>query len=901
MFRNLLLTSTAFVVCGLFAAECVPSSSPGATSRLPAPAVERPWDIRITPEVGVVGAQRLVREAVKAGRNGEINVVFAPGEYRFGKPLVLDEKLDFPKNGRVVWRAETPGMTVFSGAGAGSFPIEMPAAGDPNLALVPEKARPFVRCLRIPGEGTLPGWTGVGCGGRPKIEEYGPELFVAGRRLVPARWPEKGDWLYTGECFGEKRHQEIAFGQYREVIAGGNFFTDSPHLAAWAKEPDLWAFGYWYHEWAEARAKVTGVNAEKGTMSVDPKALTYGVRENHMFNVFNAFCELDREDEYVVDRKARRVYAWLPKDADARNAKISVAEGFLRGRVRDFALNGIVFEYATGNAILFDSAKRTEIVGCAVRHVGCTGIELRDAKDCRIAGCDVTDLGKGGISVNGGSWRSLTPGNCVIDNNEVAHFGINVPSGRSGIGIGGVGHRVTHNLVHHTTHQAITHGGIDNYIGFNVVHDSCNFTDDAGAIYCCTRNWAMRGTVIEYNLVHMTGKQPRGAHTEGIYLDDHTSGYKVRKNLINRASKGVYVGGGKDNEVSGNVVMNTPCPFSLGSRGPGSFAKQDIAMGTNSILWRAYLNWKRGGGTEKFLAKFPEIRKIEELAPLENLEKVQFALHALWNTVTNNAYVTAGAEDLQHWKDVGPYTVHAANERFEEDPGFVDYAGFNWELREDSPLRKKIGPTRFAEMGLYDSPERFSKARKFGEGVTMPRKLAIEFDAGEVSSSVVLSVKKDETAETVLEVPANVTTWGKRKDSAQYRPNKAFYDGWHDYVYTVTPLVDGMMTLRFTGSTAGKTLYDAVRVEGAELKGEGFELDADGTPHWKIFTETRSWAQGPATDKSEPFGVITEGYGEPAEGKRYGAANSYRQLLSEPFPVKKGRKLFIRFRAKGAL
>ena len=472
---------------------------------------------RAKPLATPMGARDALRKA-RAAHGGALPpggaiVEFADGLYAMDKPVDLDKSDSGAPGAPVVWRAANRSKAIFSGAlkPQGWKKVDDSAI----LSLLPETARTNVVVADIPQGIDLPGFRGGGCGTPGRLQEIPLSFFQGERRLEPARWPNEG-FVRTGDNIGkvERRH-DASFS------TTGVFKFPSPRLAQWAKEPELWTYGLWCYEWADAKARVLAIDPAAGTISVDPSPIGFGIKENAQFHILNAISEIDRPGEWAIDRAARKVYLW----PDGRKRPLfAAAPGLVSARdVTDVTLDGLVFEYSRTTAVRFQNSARSAVLSSIFRHTSSWGVTISRGRDCRVEGCDMYDLGEGGVSLEGGDFKTLTPGNNVADNNHIHHYGLVVPNYRPGVQLNGTGNRCTHNLLHHTLHQAISFGGNDHYIGFNVCHDCCTFNDDAGTIYCCQRDWSKRGTVIERNIIHMTGKQPRATHTEAIYLDTEST------------------------------------------------------------------------------------------------------------------------------------------------------------------------------------------------------------------------------------------------------------------------------------------------------------------------------------------------------------------------------------------
>ena len=754
-------------------------------------------EVRVSPGSGSLEhARDAVREAIKAngGRapKGGISVILEDGTYVLERPIEFTAEDSGTSASPITWRAAHRGKAVLSGMRRDIREVEIDWAKLP-ASLIPESSRSHVRCWELGGDDPLPGFYSGGCCARPDLDDFAVCVFSGGERCESARWPGKS-FARTGKPLGEATTAKDAFGSENKQNNTGVFEVSDAPFEKWAQEPDLWAYGMYGMEWSNISSPVLKADPVVGTLAVEPSKNQFGFREYMPFFVFNAFSSLDREGMWAIDRKARRVYVWA---RDANPPLIAGAEALLKGEgVANVSFDGFVFEVVRGDAISFSHAKSVSIVASCVRHINGNAIDFKKSRLCRVEGCDIYDLGRHGILLDGGDRVTLTPGENVADNCHIHHYGRISPNYNPGISLSGCGNRATHNLIHHSPHQALGFGGNDHYVGFNICHDCCTFTDDAGTFYCCMRDWTMRGTVIEYNTIHMTGKQPRTKHVRGIYLDDWSSGMIVRGNIINRAPQGVYLGGGNGNVVARNVIFNTPEAICIGSRGMDSFARSTTRHGSDSWIYKKYMRAKGMWNKSPWLERYPMLPELEKLpTPID-------AHNANFNEVSNNLCVATGGITTNNWDAIRERTVIADNLETDCDPGFVDYAGFNWELKSDSPARKTLGGgTRFGEMGLYDSKNRFSPAIKHGEGMTPPRPLGVE----KLSALVDVLVRYNKR-----------TLAGRTGIEAEAE--------WKDYVLDFVPEENGTAALRLSNwADREKTEYADLQVEGAELKGSEFQ------------------------------------------------------------------------------
>ena len=710
------------------------------------------------------------------------------------------------------------------------------------LEMLPACARGKVVFAEFPKTLELPGFRGGGCGTPKKLQEVPVSVFQGERRLESARWPNEG-FVRTGRNVGtiEKRH-DATFCQ------SGVFAFASDRLARWAKEPDLWTYGLWCYEWADAKAQVLKIDLKASTIAVDPSPIGFGIREDAQFYVMNALCELDRPGEWVLDRKTRRIYVWPLEDGGSLT--FACAPGLVRARgARGIVFDGIVFDSARTDALTFEDCTDSAVVASVVRRTSAWAVVMEGGVSNRVEGCDLYELGEGGVNLRGGDFGTLTPGGHIADNNHIHHYGRVVPNYRPGVQLNGVGNRATHNLIHHSFHQAVAFGGNDHYIGWNVIHDMCQYNDDAGSVYCCQRDWTKRGTVVERNVIHLTGKMPDPTHTQGVYLDDFSSGVIVRHNIINRADLGIYIGGGQDCRVYGNVILNCARGVHLGSRGIETFARKVSGKGRQSEMFKRLDSLKGLLEGDLWRTRYPNLLKVYDF------DDAVFAHNAFFNVITNNVCAGCGGISKDNWKNVGPTCDVSDNLEVPDDPGFADYATFAWELKADSAARRKVGELGFAQMGLYASPNRISPAVKFGADIKPPPPICRRLHPATVRIDVCLDGTLPDGVKGMADgfSHCSLPDWGRGKRLV-FSPGRASHEGWQDYSFSFTPRVDGVLEIVTMGARGEKTLYDAFVVEGAELK----DGDCEGGEGWRFPKEINvKDHRYPLCNTKRPWGVVT--------------------------------------------
>jgi hypothetical protein len=229
-------------------------------------------------------------------------------------------------------------------------------------------------------------------------------------------------------------------------------------------------------------------------------------------------------------------------------------------------LEGLDFEYSHADGIIARETEHLEIAGCVVANLAGNAISL-DGSAGVVRSCDVFNIGRGGISLSGGDRKSLTPAGNVAENNHIHHFGIFQRTYAPGIGANGCGQIVRNNCIHDAPHNAVLYGGNEHLFERNEVYRVVMETGDAGAFYS-GRDWTSQGNVLRNNFIHDLGSgNAEHVNTMGIYLDDCDCGDTLVANVFYRAGRAIMIGGGRDNPVLNNLIVDCPIGLHIDSRG----------------------------------------------------------------------------------------------------------------------------------------------------------------------------------------------------------------------------------------------------------------------------------------------------------------------------------------------
>ncbi|WOO40064.1 right-handed parallel beta-helix repeat-containing protein [Rubellicoccus peritrichatus] len=660
-----------------------------------------------------------------------IVVEFEEGVYYFSSALTLEEE-DSGLDGKpIIYRAAPNAKVIITG---GQKLSNSQAISDSKtLALLPSQSEDHVQAysLETNSQEPIPGFSSGGAGFRG-TQEYPYELYQGDSRLTLARWPNQGH-AKTGDVSGEKRpyrDRKDMLTSYSGVFE----FPDTERLNTWSQEPDLWLDGKWYHHWADQRMPVDSIDTEASTIALqNPESHAYGYKENRDFYAFNAISELDQPGEWAIDRTNRMLYVW-PDNSSASSNEISLAMNqnlLIANNTRHIHFENLTFQDTTGDAIILNQCEDVTIIGCTITKTGGWGVKINHGFRCEVISCDLNHLGEGGIQAIGGLRHNLTPGEHLIENCHISDFAQKVSTYRPAVELKGVGNGARHNLIHDTPHSALMFDGNNHLIEYNIIHDVALHASDTGAIYTCTRDWSKRGTVIRNNLVHALGKPLDGAGCRAIYLDDHTSGVIIDKNIVTMSSVGIHIGGGKDNIVNNNLTLNCDTSIDYASRGTDSFASAQAKQGEDSPIYQTSINspWD----TPIWLEAYPKIGGIFEMDPVE-------AHFASGNQITHN--IMAGGSDIriQNANYVLQTSVVEKNALVDGDPGLANPLTLDFNLQSSDKIvaAEPFEEINFDHMGLYEDQWRPTPVTKFGPEVTsLPEIRRMEdFEQGRPSAKI---------------------------------------------------------------------------------------------------------------------------------------------------------------------
>ncbi len=629
-------------------------------------------------------AQDAVRALRGSGRPvpDGITVFLRGGDYVRSSALELSAEDSGTADSPTIWRA-FPHETV-RWLGGRQLPDFQPVRDAAVLARWDEQARSHVRevDLRAMGIDTFGDLSSRGFG-RPTTPAH-CELFWGGEPMVLARWPNEGGWEQIAG-FPEAHAQDDSHGGKIGRLADGFFYAgDRPRR--WHDASTLWVHGYWAWDWANSYERVAALDLEQRLIQTAPPYGQYGFRVGQRFYFLNVLEELDQPGEWFLDRAAGKLYFWPPADpSGTASALLSLLDQPLLRlvEVSHATFRDLTFEATRGSAVEIRGGAHVLLAGCTIRNIGDWGVRIEGGTGHGVLSCDITNTGDGGVALDGGDRKTLTPGCHFVENCHFRRQGRWSKCYVPAVLISGVGHRVSHNLIHDHPHCAILFGGNEHLMEFNEIHHIALETGDVGAIYT-GRDWTYRGNRIRHNFIHHTGGVGMGSM--GVYMDDCVSGTEVFGNVFYKVHWAMFIGGGRDHRVENNVFVDCEPAVRMDGRGLD-----------RSPVWfnMVYQYMKRQ------LASVPQDLYRARYPAIANLDRY----YATTDGIPPGDNIVARNICVGNWLDI---TWHAKEEwvQLEDnfvgpDPGFVAPDKMDFRLRSDAaPLQHGFQNIPMDEIGL---------------------------------------------------------------------------------------------------------------------------------------------------------------------------------------------------------
>lgn len=538
---------------------------------------------------------------------------------------------------------------------------------------------------------------------------YFRQLFVDGRRAIPARFPNAPE---TFRAAGPGVDYKRGDAARRDPATKISLTYQDDDLKPWSNLDDTVVVVY--HSWTTSRHLIKRLDTSKHLVEFTaPSGWPMGWWEkNQRYYVEFVREGLDAPGEWYLNRKTGELF-YYPRPGEDMTKAEAVAprpeevlhiEGDVAGGkpVQYVRFEGLAFQHtdwvmpkaqtvdgqanaSLKTAIVFArGARHCEFDRCEIAHTGGYGLWFEQgSKDNRVVQCHLYDLGAGGVRLGETELpkqpelqaeRNEVYNSFIHDGGHVYHAGIGVWIGRS-----------SYNKVHHNEICDFLYSGVSlgwswgyapttahhNQIDYNHIHHlGYNQLSDLGGIYSLGDS---PGTHFCSNLIHDVSSYSYGGW--GLYTDEGSTGILMENNIVYRVKDGAFHQHyGKENTVRNNILALSATVGQL---------RRSRQEEHNSFTAERNIIYAKGG-------------------PLlgGNWSNGKFKLD-------NNCYWDAsgkpvefpGKLDLKKWQAKG-HDAHSVV----ADPRFVAPEQFDFRLAPDSPaLALGFKPIDTREIGLVGS------------------------------------------------------------------------------------------------------------------------------------------------------------------------------------------------------
>lgn len=531
------------------------------------------------------GSLERARDAVRTARkqaaaNGPVAVVVHPGFYSLATPFVLTQADGGTAEAPVVYRSAEPGKAILRG----SVPITGFARADGGVLAADVKP--------------------AGLGGKPfKL------LFWNGRRLELARYPnvDPANPLETGWAFTDQ--EPVPADAIKRVGPKRIMRLAAADRQPWADPTSGEVSIFPSHEWWNNVLPIAAADMATGIIELKADA-SYDITPGDRYFIRGLREHLDAAGEWHLDRTTGVVSLIPPEPlaADAQAADAAVRAPRADALVQfdpgaaHIELCGFVLEESAGTAVRFTKAEHCTVADCTIRGCGDEagdGVGVSGGRGNAIVNCDISDIGRHGISLSGGDFKTLAPGDHRAEGNRISRTGVIHKQG-CGVNVSGVGNRVVGNEIHDLPRFGVMFSGANLLVEGNRIERVSLETMDTAAIYGGSLDWRhghgciVRGNVVK-DVVGRSGKAgvwKSPFFAWGIYLDWSATGMTVEGNTVVRCPRGgIMLHDGRDNTVVGNTIVD--CGF--GTFEHGQMGQIEASGWNTKTSWwvREYDNWCR--------------------------------------------------------------------------------------------------------------------------------------------------------------------------------------------------------------------------------------------------------------------------------------------------------------------
>ena len=527
----------------------------------------------------------------------------------------------------------------------------------------------------------------------PKPESAPVDVFYGDSEMTLARYPNEGWMNVDTVVVSGYDHNAVGTENERPVTEMFTIKETDSRIDNWTLSAGKGAlmYGYWKYEWADQAVPIASIDTEANTITSGvPSA--FGVAEGKPYYVYNLIEELDKHGEYYIDAEKNLLYACFDTAPQGDLTVVTAKSPLIKFDGASYVtIHGIDIMGSRSNACEINSGTGNVISNCEISYTSDNAVEINGGVNNGLRDSYIHDV-EGGILLYGGNLATLTHGRNYVENCEFERFSRLSKTYTSAISIGGVGNIARHNEIHDGPHTSIEFSGNLNKIMYNEIYDVLKSSDDAGAIYGGL-NWVGRGNEIMYNYLHDIAATEKlgtsSAGLGGVFLDGgQCETYIIGNVFENIEGKAVWIGGGRDNVVRNNMMINCNTGFLLTDIMLSVDLTRTHKPGVELSTYIHNSYWK---------TRFPRLTNMLSLTDDEKRLPVGNVFSSNFAYKSDELYVPT-AKFSGEIIPVTKYIDVSKNKNYADtDPGFSDVLSRNYQLKEDSVV--------FTDMPSFVNPD----------------------------------------------------------------------------------------------------------------------------------------------------------------------------------------------------
>ena len=555
-------------------------------------------------------------------------------------------------------------------------------------------------------------------------KEAQAELSLNGEVQKLAGWPN-GE--YTGLI---KPTDSNEYGKRTKsgIANGCSFQVNYDRPSQWSKPEQAWLSGTIGPNYEFDYYPVSRFDSEEKRVYLSRGALEKYYTEPY-YRFENVPEELDEPGEYYIDRQSGMLYFYPPEDTPKDSVltiTMSTPTLDVSGKApnsmfriensKNIVFENLIFKGGRGSAITGKNNSNIQFINCEINSFGENGIRFDTSTDIKISDCKIHDVGQDGILfVSCGNYKTLSPSNIVVSNNDIYNFARLERSYKTGIDFGYrcVGATAANNHIHNGPHAGMIFYGVNNDIYGNEFDNLVTEFSDMDALYCNNSNYPWeRGNKIHNNYFHDIGKSSmNGRHqinVRAIRTDNRGCGLNIYENLFYNIGDGGNGNGnngigaitaeGTRNRIFNNLFVdcneayfNTLQYKEIETADDGTLYP-DTIINSSGVEVANTINGAKVADLKKQMEnylpvygkQFPELYNYFYEHP--NMSKTnEFKNNMIINIVIPLSNIN-GTQNEEGFRGSQMLTAASGNYVSTSDPGFVSYDNGNLELSSSATL-----------------------------------------------------------------------------------------------------------------------------------------------------------------------------------------------------------------------